>query len=243
MGKRLKIALAVLVVALVGVIAYRVAQPPDEPVYQGKPLSEWLNIHTPFQGASGIILTTLIAKRADAQQKADEAVRQCGTNAIPTLLRLLRTKDSAFETWTRRLLQRQHVIQIRFTPASYWNHVAAAGFAVLSTNAQAAVPDLIEIANQNISYWSACEAIYSLGCIGPPAKPAVPHLLQWTTNADEAVRQTAIRTLGKIGPSAKAAVPFLLQCATNDLAKQSLIQIDFEAAAKAGLINGGVNRP
>ena len=57
------------------------------------------------------------------------------------------------------------------------------------------------------------------------------------------MRQSAIWTLGKIGPSAKAAVPYLLQCATNNLAKWSLIQIDFEAAAKAGLINWGINIP
>jgi hypothetical protein len=159
MGKPGKIVLVIVAIALVGEIAWRVAQPPDEPVYQGKRLTEWLNIPTPVPGASGIILTTFIAKRADAQQKADEAVRQCGTNAIPTLLRLLRTKDSAFEIWTRRLLQRQHVIQIRFTPASHWHTAARLGFITLHTNAQAAVPKLIEIANQNISPSSASAAI------------------------------------------------------------------------------------
>ena len=105
------IALAVLFVALVGVIVWQVAQPADEPIYKGKPLSGWLKAYVNN------------AKSSDDPQllKVNEAVRQAGTNAIPTLLRLLRAKDSALKLKLMDLAEIQHIIKIRFTPAEELN--------------------------------------------------------------------------------------------------------------------------
>src|SRR5262245_28536683 len=65
------VVLAALVVwLLVGVIGG-----PSEPVYQGKALSLWLEDYTP-----------------SGRQKAAEAVRSTGTNAIPILLKWMRAK-------------------------------------------------------------------------------------------------------------------------------------------------------
>jgi HEAT repeat protein len=54
-----------------------------------------------------------------------------------------------------------------------------------------------------------------LGFIGSAAKDAVPSLLQWATNSDEAVRHHAIWALGMIRADPTRVVP-LLTSALND---------------------------
>jgi HEAT repeat protein len=119
---------------------------------------------------------------------------------------MLRAKDSALKVKLMDLVNRQHIIIIRHTSAEQWNAVAASGFWLLGTNAQTAVPALVEIADQNISTESQRKAIYSLAGIGPPAKEAVPSLLRWTANADPMVRNTAKFSLFVIDPEAAAKV-------------------------------------
>ena len=197
MGKRVYIALAVFTVALVGVIFWQVAQLHEtEPLYQGKPLSEWL------KACSG----TDDPEKLDG---ADEAVRQAGTNALPILLRMLRAKHSALELKLLGWAKRQHVIRIEARPVTEWNQIAAHGFFVLGAKAQSAAPALTEIANRNISCSSQLSAIQALGGIGPSAKIAVSSLLRWSTNADRMVRFHAVETLGKIHVEPSRVVPAL----------------------------------
>ena len=259
MGKRVYFALAVVAVALVGVIGWQVVKQPDEPVYLGKPLSEWLKDHS---------------RTFKVVPEPYEAIRQAGTNAIPTLLRLLRAKDSALKVKLMRLAERQHVIKVEYTPAEEWNLAAESGFVALGTNAQSAVPALTKIMDQNISPTSRYCAILALGVIGPPAKEAVPSLLRCATDTDTGVRELAIVALGRIhaesdrvvpvltnalrdpsfairlgaavalgefGPHASIAVPTLVELlnasdgVVRERATNALEAIDPEAAAKAGL--------
>jgi hypothetical protein len=187
MGKRVKVALAVVVVALVGVIVWQVWPPSDEPVYQGKPLSSWVRGYW-----------------TGHMTEADEAVRQAGTNAIPTLLRMLRAKDSALKVKLITLAQRQHIIEIEYTAAGIRNYTALNGFRALGDEAQSAAPALIEILNDNISRESQVCTIAALLSIGPSGKEAVPSLLRWATNADAAVSANARRGLLRIDPEAAA---------------------------------------
>ena len=131
-------------------------------------------------------------------------MRQIGTNAIPTLLRLLRVKDSALKVKLMELLQRQDIIRIEYTPADNWHFRAAYAFGVLGTNAQTAVPALIKIADDNLSTSSRLCAIESLGYVGLPTKEAVSCLLRWATNTDREVRSWAGVGLLRIDPEAAA---------------------------------------
>lgn len=79
MRKRVHIALAVLLVAGVGVTAWLVLRP-KEPVYAGTPLSVWLKSFD--MGIS----------KEEAGVAAD-AVRHMGTNALPMLLKVINSKD------------------------------------------------------------------------------------------------------------------------------------------------------
>jgi hypothetical protein len=175
-------------VALVGVIVWRVSQQ-REPAYQGKPLSEWLKGYRNTDDTPQI-------------DKTDEAVRRVGTNAIPTLLRALRMRDSALKVKLITLAQRQHIIKINYMLATEWNHSGAYGFAALRTNAWSAVPALIEITDENNSLYSRQCAIYSLGLIGPPAKAALPSLLRLAE--DPSLQSFSRHALRQIDPKAAA---------------------------------------
>ena len=258
--KRVKIAIAIVALALIGVIVWQVARQ-REPVYKGRTLTSWLRDD--------------LDPNLENHHGTYEALLQIGTNGIPTYLRLLRKKDSALKVKVIGWVDRQKLRKNPFISAERWNAEGMKGFYLLRTNARAAVPDLIEIAKQNISADSQELAISSLGYIGPPAKAAVPFLLQTATNANYRLRYAAVWSLGKIhsdpsrvvpaltnalsdtnsvivftaayglgefGPEAKPAVPYLLQqYATNtDASMQLRVRmapraIDPEAAAKAGI--------
>ncbi len=204
MPKRLQIALAVVLVALAGTSAWQGLRL-REPVYHGKPLSVWLNAYT-MSGQAGVETWQV----REAQQQADEAVRRTGTNALPTLLRMLRAKDSALKLRVLGLVEWQHLIKIQHTPAQELNYRASWAFSVLRAKAQNAVPVLIEIANENVSHESQCYAIGALGSVGPPAKVAVPFLLGWMTNADSMVRYYAVRALHGIHAESSPVLPALI---------------------------------
>jgi hypothetical protein len=219
MGNRVKCVLAVVFLALVGVIGWQV-WPPSEPLYQNRPLTSWMEVYT-LGSYTPLDIKNLSGA---AVSEADETIRQIGSNAIPTLLRLLRARDPALK------------FNAMSTPAASWNAAAYHGFAALGESAQSAVPSLIEIVNQNISPTSQGCAIASLGAIGPSAKEAVPTLLRWGTNASEEVNCWIAPALGAI--HAQEGVPLLQQYATNahvNVRIQAILalrQIDPEAAAK-----------
>ena len=89
---------AALFLVLIGGTIWLVAVPrePPEPLYQGKPLTFWL-------GRSYFHPLNL----AD-QQAATAAVQRAGTNAIPTLLRLMRARDSKTKAWVFNWLHLKH---------------------------------------------------------------------------------------------------------------------------------------
>src|SRR6266850_1169351 len=82
------------------------------------------------------------ANRA-ADQEAEFAIRQIGTNSIPLLLDLIRTQDPVFKKKLRSVVpQRWHdKLRLRDNSGTI-RRVGAHGLAALGTNAAAAVPAL-----------------------------------------------------------------------------------------------------
>ena len=79
-----------------------------EPMYEGKPLSYWLECYAPLN------------RTETSVQEADHAVQAIGTNAIPTLLRMLQKTDSPLKVRLVALLRKQHFVKIQFHPAAYY---------------------------------------------------------------------------------------------------------------------------
>ncbi|HXT41832.1 MAG TPA: HEAT repeat domain-containing protein [Candidatus Angelobacter sp.] len=145
------------------------------------------------------------------QKLADEAVRQIGTNAIPTLLRMARARDSALTLKLIGLARKQHWIKINHTSASVRNIEAVYGFRQLGADGKDAVPALIEICEQNLSRTSQETIPAALGYIGPAAKQAIPVLLRCATNTNPVVRGNAIYALGQIHGDPELVLPVLIR--------------------------------
>ena len=110
MRKRVQIALGVVLVILAGVIGRQVLRL-REPIYQDRRLGDWLAVYK-MAGLAGVETWQVRVE----QQKADEAVRHAGTNALPILLRMLRANDSVLKIKCMELAKRQHLIRIKYTP-------------------------------------------------------------------------------------------------------------------------------
>src|SRR5438046_8240457 len=83
-----------------------------------------------------------------------EAMRSLGTNAISTLLRILRAKDSALKRAAIDLAERQSYVRIPIQSVEEQKEKARAGFWLLGELATNAVPALIDICQHAPSAYS-----------------------------------------------------------------------------------------
>jgi HEAT repeat protein len=179
--------------------------PPSDPLYHSQKLSYWL------QGYDGRIDSHNTSGSTVVTPKdADEAVRQLGDKAMPTLLRMLSENDSKAMLKFLELAQRQHYITFRHVPAERLNAEAAWGFMALGPKGSNAVPGLVRIYKKKISPDSISRTAASLGYIGRPASNAVPVLLRAVDDRDGEVRRGAIFALGQIRAEPAEVVPALI---------------------------------
>ncbi len=195
MAKKHRTLMAVLVIAVVSGLTWQVSRP-DELYYNGKPLREWLK-----DFSFGV---------SDSRE-AEDAVRHIGTNAIPTLLSMLRAKDSGLKIRFGKLFARQSWIKIKITSAENKNLAAAYAFGVLAADAKSAVPELIQIYEKNISTESQCATADALGAIGPAATNAISALLRGLKTTNDTVRWDTVWALGKIHGQPELVVPKLVK--------------------------------
>lgn len=187
MPKRARIGLAFVVLALLALGARRILIPP-EPVYQGLPLSRWLERY-----------------QSDADSpETDEAVRAVGAEAIPLLLRNLRVRDSA----VRLLLGR---IGVHTSLAEIHHLRAEKGFSALGAAASNAVPALLQVYAQNASVTARHAAANALVEIGPAAGIAVPALAESCASTNAQERAFALYTLGRMALQPDRVVPILVR--------------------------------
>ena len=107
MHKPLPLALAAVVIVALGSAVWFASRAPDrEPVYKGKRLSVWLEHYGPGWAGCPEDLKT------EEARQIEEAVRQIGTNAIPTLLHMLRKKDFAVVSKLLEWRQSPYLIRI-----------------------------------------------------------------------------------------------------------------------------------
>ena len=209
MNKPSRIALSVVMVALAGVIGWELFQAfrEREPAYDGKSLTFWLRTYAP---------TSPSGRNSPEWTRTDDAVRHLGTNCIPTLLGMIRQKDSPAKLWLIVLAQKCGLTKrIHFVPAAVQNVEASRAFIALGDNAKTAVPALIKIYNEDLTIESRKAMTDAFAWIGPAAKPAVPLLMRAATNANPGIRANASWALGEIHAEPGQCVPSLIQ-ALND---------------------------
>jgi hypothetical protein len=220
MRKPVHIALAVVLVALAGVITWqvlRLSESNSEPVYQGKGLRAWLADD----------YYSWARQDAPAQDEAEGAIRRIGTNAIPTLLKMIRRKDSwmvsvLIPLWDRHVYGNGHLpLWVRCpswhqNKAAVLNLQALKGFEVLRGNAQPAVPELITIYDLNLSPDFQRCASRALIAIGPEARRrAIPSFVRWAASSDARTREIAVCALAEAHVEPSLVVPALTKALSD----------------------------
>lgn len=180
---------------------------PSEPMYDGKPLSFWLSRYTDEN------------RTETSVQEADHALEAIGSNAVPTLLKLIKARDLPFEPLCVDWLRKQHLIRIEWSSEQDKRALAVYGFRHLRSASRIGVPELVKIYEQaaNDGSRSATErrtaVIESLRRIGSAAKDAVPMLIALPLrDTNVYFRATAVDALGEIHSNPEASVPALIQC-------------------------------
>lgn len=139
--------------------------------------------------------------------KAAEAVRQIGTNALPSLLRWLSYNDRGWRRRFRRTMVnipdalRSPLEGIFHLPREWQPDAnAVAGFQILGSRAAPAIPKLVRLAQNTNQPAVSFKAMQSLACIGEEGKSLV-----WSTPAlnspDPAMRKAATNALMMTAPA------------------------------------------
>ena len=191
---RFIIAVTVLVIAVVATL-FVFALWPHEPSYQGHSLSWWLE-----QRGMGL-----------KNDPGTLAIRQIGTNALPTLLRLIRTRDSPFKQFVMTWSAKQSMIKFHFIPEQEQRFHASMGYLALGTMARSHIPVLSEILTNDSVPEVRAQAASALGHIGRhDANLAAPALIKATKDKDDRVRNNSLWALNWIQPDPQLTIPVLI---------------------------------
>lgn len=177
MAKKRRILFAVLLVAVLGGSVW-LAISPDEPVYQGKTLTNWLRQY------AGAFMMQPAGVSKEEGNESKVAILHIGTNAFPTLLAMAASPES-----------------------DYRGFLAASGFAALGPEGKDAVPSLIALTksrNRDVRM----TAIECLGFLGPAGKDVIPQLVQYLkdNNTDRFYTITVLAHYGEIAKPAVPAL-------------------------------------
>jgi hypothetical protein len=156
-------------------------------------------------------------ERAQARNMAKGCLRQIGTNAIPTLLKMLDKRDSSVvsklaDVWNRHIMGIRHLPRWVKYPAwwlnqaAFLNDEAALGFEILGADAQQAVPALIRLyeeqnrsPNSQAATVRTLNTIRGLKAIGPAAQSrAIPSFLRGAASPNASVREAAVLALSGV---------------------------------------------
>ena len=160
--------LAFLIAALVGVSSYF-----SEPRHNGRRLSHWLTEyyerHTP---------------------QSEEAVRGIGSNAVPTLLKMLLPKERKISL--ARLFEKTHIpIELVEDNSARFQerNLATLGFHLLGAQAASAIPVLLPLLENNDHVHFAAEALQAIG------SPALPLVQQCLTGTNRRAKEQAVHII------------------------------------------------
>jgi HEAT repeat protein len=193
--KRFLLVVAVVGLLIVGGIFFGVRDSKEQK-YQGKTVTWW-------------------AKRAAQRDPmAVAALKAMGSNAIPDLVILLHTEDSALHKGIWRIQPKlpqraRNLLWRRWGPplSSEDRITAARAFAAMGPDAEPAVPFLAQALNDRNN--QVCyDVAAAMGQIGPAS---TPWLIEATKDFDPNRRRAIVGAIAQIGPGAEAAVPKLIE--------------------------------
>ena len=186
-----------------------------EPAYRGKALSEWL-LELRRSPSSEEVAAEMQKQQYDleklyqAKKRRDEdAIRQIGTNALPTLLQMLgatseNVRDVVGKLQSKELQQAYSTEDARVDRVEDLRSLAVDGFSILETNAQSAVPQITKLfRNPETSF----EAARALTKVGPEGFAVLTNSLN---DPKDPFRGNAIWVIGQESPADSKTVDRLL---------------------------------
>jgi HEAT repeat protein len=212
------------VIIIVGVVIYY--SRPKDPVYEGHKLSAWL--------------VALNTGQDPLHGRADDALKNIGTNMFPTLLQWIRVKDSPLKQKLMVLVNsRQSMFKLKFTPASEFRSRAVIAFQESGGRAKAAIPVLASLLDDSEIAPDVIQALAGIGAasvpvlkealhhqsaklgacaadalalIGGEAKSAIPDLIALLSDQSPVVRARSVWALGQIKSEPAIVLPALTNC-------------------------------
>ena len=160
--KRRTIIITVLLCISLAAAVIAVFHRGDEPCYEGKRLSQWLEIYDKNSSGGAVEYTN-----------AFEAVWTIGTNALPLYLKWIQYEESPWRKQVRRYLPRPMKRFVNDRAKENRQHYAHLGFYILRTNATAAIPELIVMMKDYQKSRTSAHAIHSLVSLGESTVPAL----------------------------------------------------------------------
>ena len=189
----------------------------SEPSYQGKKLSAWLE----EARQNGELSDALADIQLDTP--AAKAIRSMGEEALPVLIRMARSRDTALRRKVREFWEEHDWMTFRPEEFADIQMKAAYGFLALGPAARPAVSELTSMLNDPAAEVRTMAA-FALGKIGPGASNAVPALQKLIQNPSPPPtygkwriedRYIGTYALGQIGPAARPALRQIMAL-TND---------------------------
>jgi hypothetical protein len=122
--------------------------------YDGRTLTQWLLLID-----EGPISSHGNPNAYADQDRAVEVVRILGTNCVPTLIGLIRARDSKAKIHFKRRLSKQSLVSFYLPKAERLNTAGLRGFQVLTTNAHSAIPALLQACNTGDEHLRDCASV------------------------------------------------------------------------------------
>ena len=185
-----------------------------EPYYQGKPLSEWIEMT-----ASGSGYWSEVGTQSPEAARAAQALRQMGTNALPCLLKWVRYerppwKDSAailYRKWDRSARSRR-VDGWLIGSAERQVGYAFTGFKILGDDASQAVPELTQLAQNSKSAYGRGSALFALAAIGQAGVPPLLAEFSKATGTNRINQLIGLLLVHRPGTNASRLAGTFIQC-------------------------------
>lgn len=162
--------------------------------YEDRTLTEWLN---DYEGAQ-VPGNSYYTNQEEIKIKCSIAINAMGTNALPELMLMLHSKDSAFKQ--KALSLAQSVCHIHYILPAVKHHMAYQGIQMLGTNALPAAPDLALMMKrgEDGERFTALEMLEDMGA-WEILKPALIAMFQ--NDPDAGLREIAAHELVHLFPS------------------------------------------
>jgi HEAT repeat protein len=210
-----------------------------EPSYQGRGITSWLRDYYESKqqvqaGSSGSPAPSMTPQQQfELQRQCHLAIQAIGSNAVLTLVNLVKTRDSSLKLKILNLVSKQHLISVKPPTARYYHQLSMEAFRILGPVLKNAVPSLIELLNDPDEDVRAT-ATWNLGTIGPDASAAIPLLIKNLKDTNSTVGFYSLQSLADIHSEPEVVMPILIDALSKTQTQSTMYDVALIGLGKFG---------